>query len=769
MIVNNGRILGNGGRIFRAQIVQSFVQLDSPYNNNVLFTLSGVTGANPFHLYHETPTGLTIYTYTTDGSYNVFFGATGEYSFKEFYFAGDVTSLRSLEFYNQYVGYGFAYKGDLRRLLDQFPNLRSLKMNQTNNTSYNYSQFNQDMGGTTFPQNIDIFRIADGTITGDINTMTNLDKVSDLELVQPQFTGNLDSGFTNVIRLSLDYLNYLNGNINTIFTNNPNLNHLNLTQCPLMVCSATTLDVQRLNYLYLYLISMPNVTGNISGWTFNTGLTTLSIYNNPYVEGDLTNWNIGNTKLNYFFIYDNQSSFPLNTKFTGSLSGWTLPSTLTDFSLYFSSGITSVPISFSGCSNLTSITFYSMISANQDINDFKFNNHLQNLSIYNFYGKAKLYGNLNTVMLPTSLASFYIQNSKITGDIALIIFSGSTNLQQVDLSQNYLTGNVVDMFIPNTMNYFIVGGNTGMTANFSNTPFVSGNTVGVFHTKNLTQLNFSNLSGITGNLSNFIVDNPFGQLYINSNSNFNCDLSKLDLTKVQFFNAVQCPNLYGDLTNWLTGTTALYELDLSNDSMLSGDTTGWNVNGISSMRIEYTNLSGKLKLNNVNWLIANNTKISSNIETDFNFSNQGYYVDLHNCGYVTGNLSGVTLGHLQYQFVLANCTGITGSNSFINYLFINRKNFGQNALYVDLQNTGEAVTGGTKMLGDTGTFPIGTGGTDQWNLTESQVNFLVAGLDYTGTGTSIPWTNGQKAYWMENAAISSINYNRRYIYYQIYY
>ena len=105
--------------------------------------------------------------------------------------------------------------------------------------------------------------------------------------------------------------------------------------------------------------------------------------------------------------------------------------------------------------------------------------------------------------------------------------------------------------------------------------------------------------------------------------------------------------------------------------------------------------------------------------------------------------------------------------SFQAKLFTNRKNFTYNTLQINISGIGDSVTGGTKVLGDTGTFPVGTGGTGQWNLSESQVNYLVAGLDYTGTGISISWTQGQKVYWMENAKISSANLNPRYINYYI--
>ena len=80
------------------------------------------------------------------------------------------------------------------------------------------------------------------------------------------------------------------------------------------------------------------------------------------------------------------------------------------------------------------------------------------------------------------------------------------------------------------------------------------------------------------------------------------------------------------------------------------------------------------------WLWANSSKISSNIATDFNFANRAYWIDLSYCPNLTGNLSGVTLCNSQYIFNIYGCTGVTGSNSFIEYLWLNRKNFTNNSL-----------------------------------------------------------------------------------------
>ena len=770
MIKNDGRILKNGNTMFIAQIVDSFVQFNSPYYSNLFINLTGTTPSNPFKLYYEAPAGVQKYTYTNDGYFGQSFQATGEGSYKDFYFSGNLQGLTSISFDNPYYSYGYSYRGDLIKLMNQFPELNSFKMNAQGNTYYNYSTFNQDLSNTEFPANLELFHIADNTLSGNINTITNFNKISDLELVRGLFTGDIgNASIVNLTKLGLNYLPSLAGSLNNVVANNPNLDSLTAYDCYLLSGNATALDISKLKYVHLFLWSMPSFTGDVTNWTFNTGITTFQLYNR-YLDGNLTNWNIGNTHLSDFLVYGNPSNYPTDSKFSGNLSGWTLPSTLNSFQLYFSSGITSAPINYTGCTNFNSLTVYSMNNVNQNINDFKFNNKLQSLGFYNYYGKGKLYGNISAFVMPTGMTYITMMNSNITGNITSLMLNNI--ISGIDINSNFLSGNITNMTFPNSLTNLNVGSNSGVTFNLSSTPYYSGKTSGVFHTKNINYLYFDYISGITGNLSNFVIDNTLWYLSMNSNNNFYSDLSKLDASKIYYLYAQNCPNLYGDLSNWLTGTTNLNQLVLDGDYNISGDTTGWNVNSVTSMRIQSTKLSGNLKLNNVYWLTASGSKINSNIATDFNFSNQAYYVDLTGCENLTGNLSGVSLCfNQQYLFYIGGCTGVTGSNSFIDYLFANRKNFKQYSLQVQMNNIGDSVSGGTPNMGDLGTYTAFSGVSPyyMYDLSESQVNFLVAGLDYTGTGTNIPWTQAQKVWWMENAKISSVNLNNRYIYYNIYY
>jgi hypothetical protein len=767
MLINDGRILKNGDSVFKAQIVDSYLRLNSLYSNSMSFTLTGMTPSNPVNFYYQTPAGTQKYRFYYDGLQNQGLQATNESSYKNFYFSGNLDAITKIQPYNNYIYYGYSYAGDLLKFMNQFPNLNSVILNYNGNNYYNYTTFNKDITNGVFPKNLRTFRIADNTLSGDINTITNLNNVEDLELVNTHFTGNLGNGFTKLTRLVLSYLySYLTGSLNDIITNSPNLIYSYIQECYGITGDATTLDVSKLKYIYWYLFNSNGITGNVSGWTFNTGLTSFDLYSNQYLRGDVSNWDISNTHLSNFLLYGNQNNFPASSNFSGSLSGWTLPSTLQNFQIYFSTGITSIPMNYSGLTYFSSLTMYALNNLDMSINDFVFNEKMQSINFLNYYGRSKLHGTLSTFVIPLSASSITIRNTYVTGNIELLVLP--PKLQYLSLDTNFLTGDVSGMTIPNTLYQLGVNSNSGVTFTLSSTPYYSGKTAGVFHTQSINQFDVSYIGGIFGDLSNFIIDNQMSNLTLYSNNNFYSDLSKLNISKVYNFNATNCPNLHGDLTNWLTGTSTIYQIVLSNCSLLSGSTSAWNVNNVD-LRIDGTNLGGQLKMTNPYQVFANGTKITSNIATDFNFTNRTYSADFNGCIYMTGNLSGVTLNYSQYAFYINGCTGITGSNSFINYLFINRKNFTNYSLNIQITNIGDTVTGGTQQLGDTGTFPLGTGTTGQWNLSESQVNFLVQGLDYTGTGTNTPWTQGQKVYWMQNAKISSINNNQRYIYYNISY
>ena len=439
----------------------------------------------------------------------------------------------------------------------------------------------------------------------------------------------------------------------------------------------------------------------------------------------------------------------------GNLVGWTLPTTLNRMTLYGITGLTGLPLNYTGCTNFTSIYVYYSPMLAQNINDFHFDDNLRTIQ---FQGTS-ISGNVETFIMPTGCTQLEIRESKLTGNVSLMPLSNT--LVNLNFSNNYLTGELTDMTIPNSLNSLYLGGSTNkITATFS-----SGNP---FHTKNIyNELYLDYMTGatgigISGDLSYLIFDNNLNNLNFQGSS-MNCDLSKLNPAKIYSLWASYCSTgLTGNLTNWLTGTTIFRTLYLNNSPNLSGNTTNWNVNGINDLRINSTNLSGALKHNNVYILYGYYTQISSNI-SGFSFTNQGYDFNMNNCNLV-GNLSSVTLKYSMYGFHVGGNANLYGSNEFVNYLFVNRKNFTSYYLFIDIFALGDSVTGTSETLGS-----LGTWGGSQWDLSEAEVNNLVDGLDYNGSGSNTPWDSKNKIYWMKNAQISSVNPSRRYIYFQITY
>lgn len=58
--------------------------------------------------------------------------------------------------------------------------------------------------------------------------------------------------------------------------------------------------------------------------------------------------------------------------------------------------------------------------------------------------------------------------------------------------------------------------------------------------------------------------------------------------------------------------------------------------------------------------------------------------------------------------------------------------------------------------------PLGTYAGNVHDLTEQQIDFLAQGLDYTGTGTSTPWTDKELIWVMSNLKNSSVDSSLRY-------
>jgi hypothetical protein len=740
MIINNGKILKNGSKIFKSQIVLPYLEVNCVGSPNAYMEISGATADNPLIFHYKTPTGITKNEYVT-GGYSLNTPVTGENSYKQFYFSGNLNAPYYFQFQTPYNDGN--YNGNLANFIEQFPDLQELSF-------YSPSIFNQDLSYVTFSNNLQVLRLNDNTIFGNVNTFKNFGNfLINLGLTNCKFTGiltNVELG--KLETLSLWYLNYLGGNFNDLINENPDLISISLYQCPLWNGNATTLDVSKLISINLDIKSSFQFTGNCTNWTFNTGLTTFQFIN-KYIDGDITNWDFSNT-LCYGITINNE--WTTNPYIHGSLSGWTLPSNLQYINISYISGITSLPINYTGCSMYFSNVQYDYLpNVVQNINDFHFHPHIYQLTII----ETQIFGNIESFVTPTGVTSLQLGYNKLTGN-----FSGFTinnNLISLSLDGNLIDGDISGVVFPNALNTLTLSYNTGITLNLN---------ANVFHRNNLTTLGLDGISGITGDFSNFIIDgSSMGYLTFN-NTKITSDLSKFTgITKIQDFQAQSC-QISSDITNWLTGTTMLQTLIISTNPFLSGDTTNWNVSGITSFYARYTNLSGKLKHNNVLYMDVSQTPISSNIETDINFSNQASSVQLSNCPNLTGNLSGVTLNFGIQYFNISNDGGIVGSNAFIDYLFINKYNFSQHTTYITImiQGIGDSVTGTSETLGD-----LGTWAGNPWDLTEAFANNLADGKDWDGNDSNTPWDSKQKIYWLKNAEKTSTDPSRRYPFYTILY
>jgi hypothetical protein len=761
MIKNDDRVLWNDGKVFRAQVVNSYINNDARYYHNLFLGFSGVSTTNPLKVYFAKPTGLQKNTFTTNNSnYQLQYSDTNETSQKKFYFSGNLNAVYYLYFNNPYTSY--YYRGDFLKLINEFPNLNHFATAQ--------SYFNQNISYGSFPSKLRELNLADSIIYGNINTITNFEKLERLYLSGCDFTGNLSNiDFENLGVLQLTSIPYLNCNLNDLVENNPNLYNLLLNDCNIFTGNATTLDISQLKYIYFAIRNIPGFTGLITNWSFNTGLTYFYLYQR-YLTGNITNWDFSDTKVTTITIATNLAYNAIS----GDTSNWILPDTLTFIQFDRQYKITEIPQDYTNTPLLSTISYTNMNSL-RTISGVTFNPNLNILSIYNC---PALVDDINTINFTNKITQLQMQSNALTGDIGSFVMPTGTTYLRLDsndiignisgitfnnviqtlyLQNNPISGDVVNMTIPNSLDYFYVGG-SNIFINFDN---------GVFNTNGLSQISFEDISGITGNLSNLIFDNNVSYLYFR-NTNVNADLSELNPSKVYNLVADNCGSVYGDLTNWLTGTTILDQLYIGSNPYLTGDLTNWNVNGIEYLDIHgCTGLTGALKHNIAYYLYTYNTGINSNIATDFSFSTRGYIIQMQNSPNLIGSLSGVTFWSGLAQFYIYNCPNITGSNAFIDYLFTYRKYFTyQYTITINFSNIGEAVTGTTETLGDLGTY---SGSSTGWDLTEDEVNNLAIGTDYDGLGTNTPWDSKQKVYWIENARISSTNLNYRYVRYSITY
>lgn len=726
-MLKNDYILKNDEYIFKSQAVDSYLSINTAGSVYIDAYISGLTEGTSINVFYKTPTATIKRTCSNSGSAYFSFPATNETSYKSIYFCGDLDSITCIQPRTQCVD--GKYTGDFVGFINQFPNLTSINM------GCREFDFNQDISYSEIPRNVTSFYLYDCGIAGDITTIKNIGNVKCWCLNQ---TRNLSGNFHDINfngNLECTHLYYdtsLCVNIECLVNNNPNYNFSYIYYTPSILC-ADNVDVSNLKYIYWYLPFPATVKGEFDNWTFNSGLTHFYLY--TPICGDMTTWDISNTNITTF----NVCGYNYNQNVSGDMSAWVLPDTLTTFNLGYLGNVTSIPTDYSNTS-LSYLNIYQLPKLSGDVTTFMFPTGTT-ISFSVYY--TSLSGNLeNFTRITTGATSLNLQNNCFTGNLSGITLS--PNVNYVYFSNNYLTGKVNDLNFPTTLYYLYLHHNPDICLDLTTS----------FDTKNISLLDLSYISGVTGNFSNLTVGNSLRTLSINGTNvpDIN-DLNLNQICKLCFYNS----SLSEDITNKFTGTTNVYCLCLGNNSYLSGDTTNWDVDNMSVFHVESTSLSGALKHACPLCLNVSSTKINSCINTDWDLTQRAACVTAY-ASCIRGDLSTIDLNYstICYFRVYSN-PYLSGSTGFANKVFDERKSFTKSNVNLNWQLIADAVTGTTETLGSLGTY---TG--HQWDLTETEVNNLAAGLDYDGLGSNQCWDPKQKMYWVKYACVGSSSTTRRY-------
>ena len=743
MLVND-KVLINNGKILKGIHLESYIYTAvNATSVNVYYSTNGVSERNPLYLYFYDDYGDILSTVTTDQTENFFrYTSSSSSSYKYFMAYGNLDALTYVRF--NYI----EASGDIKGFLDTVPSLEELETYGDN--------FSTSMSNYTWPANMKSIDITDSDMTGDIATMAGLDNLEKLHIDNANFGGDIKS---------LDKLTYLN--VNAYYVRN---------------CISSSIDewnfFDKLTYAYLYFTE--GVDGDMTNLSFSTGLTNLTMYKLNQPTGNISNWDFSScSSINTIFVefsYTNASSI------TGSLSGWTLPDnrTMSAFRVNYA-GITDASIDLSNLTSITYFQLYNDTSASNEIGDIKLPNDVSTIAIDYCYN---IDGDISGFTFPRKTSSISIRYSNVSGDIINEINGLDTGTTRyLYFSSNDMSGDISGLTLWEGLSSIDISDNDGINGNLSssvtipttlNTAILSATNIVLDLTstvdfQQVQRLYLSGISGVTGSFSNMTIDNV-GYLYFGSNT-FSSDIGDLPVNwdKIVEISMPQTTSSNSDLTDWFPSghTTTIHNLNIRN-STVTADITNWHTGnwGTSSTYTTLyfdgsSNITGSIS----NWGTAMPRTISiynSGVGGDVGAidfaTNESMYMTMYNTS-LSGDLSGVTLAYRAASFYINNCSSVTGTDSFIDYIWTNRKNWTGN-LNVRMDNIGDSITG-TYQLGDTGTYPTGTTNY-AWDLTEAELNNLVAGNDYDGNGTNTAWSQNEKRYYMLNAMVSSSSTQKRY-------
>ncbi len=726
-MLKNDYILKNDENVFKSQVVDSYLKINTAGNVYFYTTLSGLTEGTSVSMYYQTPTATIKKTCSTNGSASFTFLGTSETSYKNIYFCGDLDAVMCI--------YPFAqcndgkYTGDFVCFINQFPNATKICMNSKE------ANFNQDISYSQIPKNIDYFGLYDCGILGDIATIKNIGNVKCWCLNNTRnLTGNFhDIDFNGkLLCTAMSHVSNISVNLNCLIDNNPNYVYSYQNDTPNTTLCADTADVSNLKYIHWYL-PYDTAKGDFTDWSFNTGLTTFYLFS--CIGGDIENWNISDTKVSQFVL----NGWGLS-KVSGDTSEWSFPNETTYICLNSLEHLCCIPADYSNTSlNLLYLSCLPALSG--DVTTYVFPvGHTPSVIV----NCTSLSGNLeNASNILSGRTTVSLRSSKFTGNLGSIsIYTGTTNLT---LNCNCLSGNVSDFSFTNCLTNLNLGGNPNVYLDLNTS----------FDTKNLYCLYLNNISGITGSFNNMTVGNNLRVLCLDC-TNIYSDITELNLNNICIL-LLRYTSLSQDVTSMFTGITNVCDLNMEFNLNLSGDTSNWEVDNMGTLKLGNTKLCGRLKHACPYCLSIENTDISSCIDVDWDLSQRSYYIYAYHSS-LQGNLANVTLNYACiYNFSVYTNPNLYGATAFANKIFDERKSFTRTSTSLQFGGIGDSVTGTSETLGSLGTYSG-----CEWNLTETEVNCLAAGKDYDGGGSNQCWDPKQKMYWVKNALVSEGSTTKRY-------
>lgn len=727
MLKNDSYILKNDDGIFKSQVVDSYIRINTAGNIYFYSTLSGLTEGTSVSMYYQTPTATIKKTCSTNGYASFTFVGTSETSYKNIYFCGNLDAVMCMQPNQQYTD--GKYTGDFVCFINQFPNLTKICMNSRE------MDFNQDISYSQIPRNVDFFGLFDCGILGNITTIKNINNVKCWDLNNTRnLTGNFhDIDFNGqLLCTNITYASNLSVNLNCLVNDNPNYVYSRQYVNPNTTLCADTIDVSNLEYLYWY-IPYSTVKGDFTDWCFNTGLTTFFLYS--CIAGNVENWDISETKISTFSL----CGWGLSNV-SGDTSGWVFPDETTSINFSCLSNICCVPSDYSNTS-LSSLYLYYLPALSGDVTTYVFpTGCTTSLSVF----RTSLSGNLeNASNILSGRTYVSLTCSNFTGNLdSISIYTGATS---VYLCNNCLSGNVSDFSFTNCLLYLSVGGNPDVYLDLNTS----------FDTKNMNSLYLCSISGITGSFNNMTIGSNLQRLCF-SYSPIYSDVTELNLNNISYL-ALSCTSLSQDITSMFTGSTNLCCLNIDYNPNLSGDTTNWEVDNMCTLILRNTSLCGRLKHACPYCIAIENTDISSCIDVDWDLSQRGYYVYTYN-SCLQGDLSNVVFNYACiYQFAVYSNPNLYGATAFANMIFDERKTFTRGYVSLQFQSIGDYVTGTSETLGSLGSYSC-----CEWCLTETEVNCLAAGKDYDGLGSNQCWDPRQKMYWVKCALVGVGSTTRKY-------